>query len=103
MKNITATLVFTSVLAFSPSLYAGSCGGGDHTHSAQEKAMIIFNKADNNSDGFINAGEFNTANCPNTGQHLQIWISTKTNKYQKRNIWRYLTDTTPKNLPAPSS
>ena len=56
MKNLTATLVFTSALAFSPSLYAGSCGGGDHTHSAQEKAMSIFNKADNNSDGFINAG-----------------------------------------------
>ena len=67
MKNLTATLVFTSVLAFSPSLYAGSCGGGDHTHSAQEKAMSIFNKADNNSDGFINAGEFNAAKLSKYG------------------------------------
>ena len=67
MKNLTAALVFTSVLAFSPSLYAGSCGGGDHTHSVQEKAMSIFDKADNNNDGFINTGEFSAAKLSKYG------------------------------------
>ena len=56
MASFTAVVISTAL--FAGSVYAGSCSGDGHSHSAQEMALKYFSQMDTNEDALVSKAEF---------------------------------------------
>lgn len=84
MKNIFSIAVGILVLSSGTTVYAGSCGGGDHSHPSKEKmAMQIFEKADTNNDGFITLKEHDAAKLSKYGTKFGAYDIDKDERISK--------------------
>ena len=84
MKNIFGIGLGILILTSGASVYASSCGGGDHSHPTKQKmAMQIFDKADTNSDGFITLEEHDAAKLSKYGTKFDTYDTDKDKRISK--------------------
>ncbi|MAV86850.1 MAG: hypothetical protein CMM67_01245 [Rhodospirillaceae bacterium] len=84
MKNIFSIGLGLTFLALASTAQAGSCGGGNQSHSKEEMAMHIFDKADANSDGFITLEEHDAAKLSKYGTKFGAYDTDQDKRISKK-------------------
>ena len=87
MKNIFSIGLGLLILTSSVSVSANNCGEGDHSHLPKEKmavkALLVFEKADANSDGFITRHE-HTAKLAKYGTRFSVYDINNDERISKK-------------------